>query len=218
MDPIAYGAPPSWYRSSSVHRVEKRTTLRCRSRSRPNITNRGILAITESMDYLKISGVEKAPRARETSNTNQARSSAVESPAPSARQQPTITKLTYQGRVVWTQATTATVSANLERMVLTPGENTSNIGDPITSPPSGEPPTPRCITAGSGSSNPPANPPASPPTSPGPPPNSPRRRLSINTRYRIPGTQLTVYQRRGRTSIVGSGKTPWIREENRVRN
>lgn len=209
-----FRAPSSRHRSGSVHRIAKRSTLRRRSRSRPNIANRGMLAIIESMTYLQISGAEKAPVDKEANNSSQA----VESPAPSTRQQPTITKLTYQSRVVWTQATIATVSANLERMVLTPGEDALIIGDPITMPPSREPSTPLCSPVGSGTSNPPPNLSASPPTSPRPPLNIPRRRLSINTRYRIPGIQLMVYQRRGRTSIVGSGRTPWRREETMVGN
>ncbi len=184
---------------------------------------------SDSMAYLQISGAaEEMPVEMEVDDTSIDTSFAVDSPAPSTCQQPTITKLTYQGRVLWTQATAETVSANLERMGLTPGKYASSIGDPIPSPPSSAPSTPPSSAPGSCASTPstspsttppgsqPASPPVSPPTSPGPPPNSPRRLVSINTRYRVPGTQLTVYHRRGETHIVGSGRTPWIKKGSTV--
>lgn len=233
MASIACMTPITGRRSGSVHRVEKRTSLRGRSRSTRTMSDTGMLAISESMAYLQISGSVGVPIESEANNTGMDAPSVVEIPAPSTSQQPTISKLTYQGRVLWTQTTIATVSASLERLGLTPGMDESIIGSPIPGPPcsapstpsSSAPSTPPYGAPGSGTSTPATTPPSragpsprpSPPTSPGPPPNSPRRRLSINMRYRVPGTQMTVYHRRGKMHIVGSGRTPWIRKEATVR-
>lgn len=107
------------------------------------------------------------------------------------RQQGVITKLTWQGRVIWQRPADVGDSA----------EEHADMSNSETSTDEGE-----ARLMASLKISPPNLPFTEPATSPS------ERKTIINCRYHLPGSEIVVWHHDGKVTICGSGQTPWVKQ------